>query len=119
MSNEVSNSSIKNNLHQVTYQDLIIFKEDWLKELRNYKSKISNSVNIEFEKYSGLLEKSNQNLNYYEKDKSLFMSKIDFIQEKEKLFTEVINKTNELRNEVMVNQLHISNCRRDIEMLLN
>ena len=115
MSNEVSNSSIKNNLHQVTYQDLIIFKEDWLKELRNYKSKISNSVNIEFEKYSGLLEKSNQNLNYYEKDKSLFMSKIDFVQEKEKLFTEVINKTNELRNEVMVNQLHISNCRRDID----
>jgi len=115
MSSEVTNSSIKNNLHQVTYQDLIMFKEDWLKELRNYKSKISNSVSVELEKYSGLLEKSNQNLNYYEKDKSLFMSKIDFVQEKEKLFTEVINKTNQLRNEVMINQLHISNCRKDID----
>ena len=40
---------------------------------------------------------------------------LSFVQEKEKLFTEVINKTNELRNEVMVNQLHISNCRRDID----
>ena len=115
MSNEVSNSSLKNNLHQVTYQDLIIFKEDLLKEFRNYRTKISDNINLEFEKYSGLLEKSNQNLNYYEKDKSFFMSKIDFVQEKEKLFTEVINKTNELKNEVMVNQLHISNCRKDID----
>jgi len=115
MSNEVSNLSIKNNLHQVTYQDLIIFKEDWLKELRNYKTKISNSVNVEFEKYSGLLEKSNQNLNYYEKDKSTFMSKIDFVQEKEKLFEEVIDKTNVLKNEIMIDQLHISNCRKDID----
>ena len=104
-----------NSLHQVTYQDLIIFKEDILKELRNYKVKISNSVNVEFEKYSDLLEKSNKNLNYYEKDKSLFMSKMDFVEEKEKLFNEVSNKTNELRNEVMINQLHISTCRKDIE----
>ena len=113
----INNIKIDKNksLHQVTYQDLILFKEDILKELRNYKVKISNSVNVEFEKYSDLLEKSNRNLNYYEKDKSFFMSKVDFVQEKEKLFTEVVNKTNELRNEVMINQVHISACQKDIE----
>ena len=113
----INNMKIDKNksVHQVTFQDLIIFKEDILKELRNYKVKISNSVNVEFEKYTDLLEKSNRNLNYYEKDKSSFMSKLDFVQEKEKLFTDVINKTNELRNEVMINQLHISGCRKDID----
>ena len=106
----INNIKIDKNksVHQVTFQDLIIFKEDILKELRNYKVKISNSVNVEFEKYTDLLEKSNRNLNYYEKDKSSFMSKLNFVQEKEKLFTDVINKINELRNEVMINQLHIS-----------
>ena len=113
----INNMKIDKNksVHQVTFQDLIIFKEDILKELRNYKLKISNSVNIEFEKYVDLLEKSNKNLNYYEKDKSSFMSKLDFVQEKEKLFNEVINTTNALRNEVMINQLHISTCRKDID----
>ena len=115
--NTINNIKIDKNisLHQVTFQDLILFKEDILKELRNYKVKISNSVNNEFEKYSDLLEKSNKNLNYYEKDKLFFMSKLDFVQEKEKLFSEVVNKTNELRNEVMINQVHISECRKDIE----
>ena len=124
MSNEIQSSPDKiNNMkidknksfHQVTFQDLIIFKEDILKELRNNKIKISNSVNVEFEKYTDLIEKSNRNLSYYEKDKSSFMSKLDFVQEKEKLFNEVVNKTNELRNEVMINQLHISTCRKDID----
>ena len=124
MSNEKQSSPITINnikidknksLHQVTYQDLIIFKEDILQELRNYKVKITNSVNVEFGKYSDLLEKSNRNLSYYEKDKSSFYSKLDFVQEKEKLFTEVGNKTNELKNEVMVNQVNISACRKDLD----
>ena len=124
MSNETQTSQITINnikidknkfLHQVTYQDLILFKEDLLKELRNYKVKISNSVKVELDKYSDLLEKSNRNLNYYEKDKSLFMSKLDFVEEREKLFTEVVNKTSELKNEVMTNQVHISSCQKDIE----
>ena len=115
--NTINNMKIDKNisLHQVTFQDLILFKEDILKELRNYKVKISNSVNNEFEKYSDLLEKSNRNLSYYEKDKSSFMSKIEFVQEKEKLFTEVVNKTSELRNEVQLNQVHISSCRKDLD----
>ena len=125
MSNELQNSEKKINtpgtseinpkMHQVTFQDLIIFKEELLKELRNFKTKMSNNINNEFEKYSSLLEKANKNLQNYQIDKATFMSKLDFTQEKEKLFFEVANKNSELKNQVMINQIHISACRKDID----
>ena len=128
MSNELQNSLNKSNksstkeikdtnpkMHQVTFQDLIIFKEDLLKELRNFRTKISNNFNNEFEKYSSLLQKANANLSIYEKDKSAYMSKVDFAEEKEKLIFELSNKDSELKNQVMINQLHISGCRKDID----
>ncbi len=110
-----SNKDLNFKMNQVTYQDLIIFKEELLKDLRNYKNKISTNINNQFDKYNRLLEKSNQNLNYYEKDKSSFMTKIDFTEEKEKLFFELTNKNNDLKNQVMTNQVHISSCRKDID----
>ena len=124
MSNEIKdevninmsyNKHISPKMHQVTYQDLIIFKEELLKDLRNYKNKITANINNEFGRYNGLLEKSNQNLNYYEKEKALLMTKIEFTQEKEKLFFDLSNKNNELKNEVMINQVHITACRKDID----
>ena len=115
--NEKTNSSkqLDNLLKQPTIHDLILFKEDILKELKNYKTKITNSVNIEFKKYSQLLEKAEQKLDYYENDKNAFMSRLDFVHEKEKLVIEVENKTSKLVNDVMLNQLHITACRKDID----
>jgi lambda repressor-like predicted transcriptional regulator len=128
MSNELQNSQNKTNIsptkeikdsnpkmHQVTFQDLIIFKEDILKELRNFKTKMSNNINNEFDKYSNLLQKANTNLSIYEKDKIAYMTKVDFAEEKEKLIFELSNKDSELKNQVMINQLHISSCRKDID----
>ena len=109
------NKDINPIVHQVTFQDLIIFKEELLKDLRNYKTKISTNINSEFEKFTQLVEKSNRNLENYENDKSTFMSKIEFTQEKENLFFEVANKNSELKNQVMINQVHISSCRKDID----
>ena len=109
MSKESQNLNMNNSkeispsLYQVSLQDLIRFKEELLKDLRDYKTKISNNINTEFEKYNILLDKSKRNLNLYEKEKSSFMSKIDFVEEKEKLFFEVTNRINEFRNQVMIN----------------
>ena len=110
-----STQEIDISLKQPSYRDLILFKEDILKELKDYKTTLTNTVNAEFNKYSELLEKSNNNLNNYEKDKNFFMSKMDFVREKDKLFIEVTNKNNELSNEVMINTLHIAACRKDID----
>ena len=109
------NKELNPKIHQVTFQDLIRFKEELLKDLRNYKTKISSNINSEFEKFTNLIEKSNLNLENYEKDKCTFMSKIEFTQEKENLFFELANKNTELKNQVMINQVHISSCRKDID----
>ena len=113
--NNSFNKEINSKIHQVTHQDLILFKDELLKDLRDYKTKMSKNINSELEKYIRLIENSNQKLMNYEKDKLNFMTKIDFTQEKEKLFYEVLNKNSELKNQVMINQVHISSCRKDID----
>jgi hypothetical protein len=44
-------------MNPISFQDLISFKEELLKGLREYKSKTTNNINIEFEKYLLLIEK--------------------------------------------------------------
>ena len=41
------NKELNPKIHQVTFQDLIRFKEELLKDLRNYKTKISSNINID------------------------------------------------------------------------
>ena len=99
----------------MNFQDLILFKEDILKELKNYKSNISDKINLEFEKYTNLFSKTNEMVENYEKDKIRFFSKVDFIQEKEKILSEFSTKILEIQENLSVNQFNISNCRKDLD----
>ena len=72
----------KSKMNPISFQDLISFKEELLKGLREYKSKTTNNINIEFEKYVLLIEKTNNKMNFIEKEKSTFLLKSEFVQEK-------------------------------------
>ena len=113
--NNSSTKEIKPRLDLVSYKDLILFKEEMLKEIRSIKTKISENINNEFGKYSDLFEKVNLKLSYYDKDKSSYMSKIGFVEEKEKLLFEIKNINDQLKNEVTLNKVHITDCRKDLD----
>ena len=102
----------------ITMHDLISFKEDLLKELRLYKSKTTTNINNEFEKYLALIEKNNNKMNFIEREKSTFVQKPDYIQDKNNIFLEISNKHTELKKQIMVEDVQITTIKKDLEEIV-
>ena len=100
-------------LSPVTLRDLILFKEDMLKEMKIYENKANNSILKNFEKYNNLLEECNNKLYHYERDNVLFMKQINFVEEKNKIMTLIEEKEKDIKNQIMVNDLHIKTIQKE------
>ena len=99
-------------LNQATLRDLILFKEDILKEMRQYASKIKITLSDKFNKF---VEETNQKLPDTLTDNGgLFMKNIRFIEEKNKILSSISEKENNLNEKIMVNDLHINNCQKEL-----
>lgn len=102
-------------LSSVTFQELIQFKEELLKELRDYKSKTTHNVNMEFEKYSQLIEKVNNKMDFIQQEKSSFFLKSEFIEEKNNIFSNISNVKSELKKIITLNETQIKTIQKDLE----
>ena len=99
-------------LNQVTFRDLILFKEDILKEMRQYNSKIKQSLSDKFEKF---VQHANERLPFNPTDNGgLYMKNIKFIEEKNNILSTISEKENFLNEKIMVNDLHINNCQKEL-----
>ena len=98
----------------VTFKDLILFKEEILKEMRVYQNKIDLSISKNYEKCEKLLETSNSKLYNFESDKMAFMKQIEFIEERNKFLSIIDEKNSEIKNQVMVTDLHLNNCQKEL-----
>ena len=99
-------------LNQVTHRDLIFFKEDILKELRQYTSKINSSLSEKFNKF---VEDAYERLpDALTENGGLYMKNIKFIEEKNNILSTVSEKENFLNEKIMVNELHINNCQKEL-----
>ena len=99
----------------ITMRDLLLFKEEMLKDMREYQSQINASLTKNYDKYNKLLETSNNKLNDYEKDNSLFMKQIEFIEEKNKIMSLIQEKEKDIKNQMNVNNLHINECQKQLD----
>ena len=100
-------------LSPVTLRDLILFKEDMLKEMKIYENKTNISISKNFERYNNLLEECNSKLYHYERDNALFMKQINFIEEKNKIMTLIEEKEADIKKQIMVNDLHIKTIQKE------
>ena len=107
--------SIKPKLPQISYQDLIKFKEELLKELRDYKYQTTLNINNEFHKFEKLIENKNVITNFIEKEKLSLLSKSEFSNEKNIILSQISNKEEEIRNKLIVIDAKLNNYKRDVE----
>ena len=99
-------------LNQATLRDLILFKEDILKEMRQYASKIKTSLSEKFNKY---VEETNEKLPISnENNAGLYMKNIKFIEEKNNILSTLSEKEANLNEKIMVNDLHINTCQKEL-----
>ena len=122
--NKDENNSIKKtapnfpkekSLSPVTLRDMILFKEDILKEMKIYESQTNISILKNFEKYNKLLEECNDKLYNYQRDNALFMRQLSFIEEKNKIMSLIEENNAEIKNKLMVNDFHIKNCQKELD----
>ena len=99
-------------LNQATLRDLILFKEDILKEMRQYVSKIKTSLSDKFDKF---VNEANEKLPVSLTDNGgLYMKTIKFLEEKNNILSTVSEKEANLNEKIMVNDLHINNCQKEL-----
>ena len=98
--------------NQVTLRDLILFKEDILKEMRQFNSKIKQSLSEKFDKF---VQDANERLPIDPTDNGgLYMKNLKFIEEKNNILSTVSEKEKFLNEKIMVNDLHINNCQKEL-----
>ena len=107
--------SLKPNLSQISYQDLIKFKEELLKELRDYKYQTTLNINNEFHKFEKLIENKDAISNFIEKEKLSLLSKSEFFNEKNIILSQISNKEQEIQNKIIVTDAKLNNYKKDIE----
>ena len=99
-------------VNQVTLRDLILFKEDILKEMRQYNSKMKQSLSEKFDKF---VQEANERLPIDPTDNGgLYMKNLKFIEEKNNILSTVSEKEKFLNEKIMVNDLHINNCQKEL-----
>ena len=114
-SNNNMTESIKPKLPQISYQDLIKFKEELLKELRDYKYQTTLNINNEIHKFEKLIENKNVITNFIEKEKLSLLSKSEFSNERNIILSQISNKEQEIRNKLVVTDAKLNNYKRDVE----
>ena len=100
--------------NQVTRSDLLLFKEDFLQSLRKLKNEINKIMNDKFGDCNKLIEGANKKLYDFETDKNTFIQKLNFLEDKNEILSKMSETTNNLKNELNVHMLHITNCQKDI-----
>ena len=113
--NSVSNFPKELSLSPITMRDLLLFKEDILKEMKIYESNTTLSITKNFEKYNKLLEECNEKLYNYQRDNALFMKQITFIEERDKIINLINEKNAENKNQCNVNDLLIRTYQKEFE----
>ena len=112
--NNKSNNTKELIFNQVTRSDLILFKEDFLKTIKEFKTELNLKIAEKYEFFNKLIEESNQKVYNYEKDKNTFIQKLNFLEEKHEILSKISEKTTKLKNDLNVHTLLIQNCQKDI-----
>ena len=101
-------------LSQVTRGDLLLFKEDFLKTIKNLKEEINIKIKEKLEGCNNLIEDANKRLYNYDTDKNAFLTKLNFIEEKNEILSKIDEIKSKLKNEINVHSIHIETSQKDI-----
>ena len=113
--NDISKSmGLPKIFNKVTRSDLLLFKEDFLQNLKEIKTELNTIISERFEKCNKLIEESNQKLYNYEIDKNGFIQKLNFLEEKNEILSTINQTTIDIKNDLNLHMLQIQNCQKDI-----
>ena len=104
---EIKKEIIKN----VSFHELIAFKEDLLNIMKDMKSEFGTKITSEFKKYNSLMDKFQNKFKFVE---TSFLSKLNYIEEKEGILSKIKETKEEFEKHLMRQNIIINNCTNDL-----
>ena len=113
-SNKKQNNAKPLIFNQVTRSDLLLFKEDFLKTMKEFKTEINNKMIERYESFHKLIEESNQKIFEFEREKNTFIQKLNFLEEKHEILSKISETTTNLKSSLNLHMIQIQNCQKDL-----
>jgi hypothetical protein len=110
---ENSNNNNKNApLKYVSLREFILFKEEFLKSLNDFKKDINSNLTKEKEKCELFFEKTS-NIIKTNNNKNIFLSKINFIEEKDEILSQIKKLETDFNKQFMINKINLTTHEKD------
>ena len=107
-------SSIPQNLNKFSIQDLYTFKEDLLQSLKKYRIEMSSKIKDEYYKCQELVSEVNKKIELFDKNNLQFLTKLNFIEEKDKILEKIKTVEKDIKNSIMVQEIHLNTCQKEL-----
>ena len=103
----------KISIEHVSLQNFILFKEEFLQYLGDFKKEINSNMEKDQKKYQTLIENANKLINSLNIENT-FLSKLKFIEEKSEIFSHIDKIDKDLANQIMLNKINLTACQKDL-----
>ena len=100
-------------VEHVSLQNFILFKEEFLKYLGEFKKEINSNMEKDQKKYDTFIDNANKlisSLNI----QNTYLSKLNFLEEKNEIFLHINKIEKDLANQIMVNKVNLTACQKDL-----
>ena len=115
MNNSINEEpSIPQNINKFSIQDLYTFKEDLLQSLKKFRKEMSSKIKEEYSKCQELIINVNQKIESFDKNNLQFLTKLNFIEEKGLILDKIKSVEKDIRNTIMVQEIHLNTCQKDL-----
>ena len=97
----------------VSLRDFILFKEDFLKSLGDFKKEINGNLTKEQKKFDLFVEKASNLISTHHNNNN-FITKLNFIEEKNEIISQIKKLETDINNQLMINKLNLSTYQKDL-----
>ena len=97
----------------VSLRDFILFKEYFLKSLGDFKKEINGNLTKEQKKFDLFVEKASNLISTHHNNNN-FITKLNFIEEKNEIISQIKKLETDIYNQLMINKLNLSTYQKDL-----
>lgn len=100
-------------VNHVSLRDFILFREEFLKYLGEFKKEVATNFSKEQKKYDNFIDQTSSVI-LAQINSNNFVSKLSFIEEKNELLSQIKKVETNIVNQIMINKINLTACKKDL-----
>ena len=100
-------------VNHVSLRDFILFREEFLKYLGEFKKEVATNFSKEQKKYDNFIDQTSSVI-LSQINSNNFVSKLSFVEEKNELLSHIKKIETNIINQIMINKINLTACKKDL-----